>query len=497
MYGIAAALSVGGVALAVRSRSLRVAPASILLLAGAAFAIRLAVALGLQRALPAYAYPVEYFQSGYVFQDAWVRDESAWELASSGANLATSFEEGIRGDQYGGMMFLSAITYRVLSPDLHRPILIVFFTAGAAALAVMFGWAFTAKAFGSAPAGIAAAIVAFYPDGVLLGASQMRESFLILGLGLALWGVARLRAGEFGAGWRRVIAGCGLGMIFSPPLAIVMLLVVFGITVWGRPGRAALPRRVWIPFLFIGLIGLFLTIRAWSSLQFAPEGSPLAVLGWWIVSDIPFQLSEFARASGWADRIFQMTPEWTHLPLATAYGLLQPFLPAALADNTGPFIMSLLVGLRAAGWLVLLVLLLYATGAALRRGWNRLPLALAVFTWLFAVLASYRTVGDQWDNPRYRTIFLVLYAALAGWAWAEAARQRSPWLTRTVALVGAFHLVLLHWYLGRYYHTPRLSLENTLVASFVAVVLLAAAFFAYDGWRRRQAARLTRSGPAV
>jgi hypothetical protein len=192
-----------------------------------------------------------------------------------------------------------------------------------------------------------------------------------------------------------------------------------------------------------------------------------------------------------------MTPVWTHLPLATAYGLLQPFLPAALADNTGPFIMSLLVGLRAAGWLVLLVLLLYATGAALRRGWNRLPLALAVFTWLAAVLASYRAVGDQWDNPRYRTIFIVLYAALAGWGWAEAVRQRSPWLGRTAALVGAFHLVILHWYLGRFYHTPRLSLENTLVASTVAVVLLAAGFVAYDGWRRRQAGRLTGSRPAV
>ncbi|MEX0788776.1 MAG: hypothetical protein WD906_07965 [Anaerolineales bacterium] len=496
VYAVAAALSVGGIALAVRSRPLRAAPATIVLLAGAAFAIRLAVALVLQRALPAYAYPVEYFQSGYVFQDAWVRDENAWELSSSGASLATSFADGIRGDQYGGMMFLSAMTYRMLSPDLHRPILIVFFTAGAAALAVLFGWAFTAKVFGTAPAGIAAAIAAFYPDGVLLGASQMREPFLILGLGLALWGMARLRAGELGAGWRRVIAGCTLGMVFSPPFAIFMLLVVLGITIWEPTRRAALPRRVWIPTLGIGLIGVALTVRAWSSLEFAPEGNPLAVLGWWISSDIPSQLTEFARASGWADRIFQMTPVWTHLPLATAYGLLQPFLPAALADNTGPLIMSLLVGLRAAGWLVLLVLLLYATGAALRRGWNRLPLALAVFTWLSVVLASYRAVGDQWDNPRYRTIFIVLYAALAGWGWAEAARQRSPWLVRTAALVGAFHLVLLHWYVGRYYHTPRLSLENTLAVSFVAVVLLAAAFTVHDGWRRRQAARLAGSGPA-
>jgi hypothetical protein len=373
----------------------------------------------------------------------------------------------------------------------------VFFTAGASALAVVFGWAFTAKTFGPAAARIAAAIVAFYPDGVLLGASQMREPFLILGLGLALWGVARLRGGEFGAGWRRVIAGCALGTAFSPPFAIVLLLGVLGVLIWEKSGRAAIPRRVWISLLGIGSLGLFLTVRAWSNLQFAPEGNPLAVLGWWISSDIPFQLREFARASGWAELIFQMTPVWTHIPLATAYGLLQPFLPAALADNTGALIMSLIVGLRAAGWLVLLVMLLYATGAAIRHGWRRLPFALATFGWMSAVLASYRAVGDQWDNPRYRTIFLVLYAALAGWGWAEAARQRSPWLVRTAALVGAFHIVLLHWYLGRYYHTPRLSLENTLAASFVAVALIAAGFFAHDRWRRRQADRLTGSGPAV
>src|SRR3990172_134783 len=75
-------------------------------------------------------------------------------------------------------------------------------------------------------------------------------------------------------------------------------------------------------------------------------------------------------ASGWIQDIFGRTPEWAHVPLATLYGMVQPFLPAALMDNSGVVLMRVVMVLRAVGWFAVLPILLYASWTAPRlTGW--------------------------------------------------------------------------------------------------------------------------------
>ena len=69
--------------------------------------------------------------------------------------------------------------------------------------------------------------------------------------------------------------------------------------------------------------------------------------------------------------------------------------------------------------------------------------------WIF--VSSARAGGDQWDNPRYRSLFLVWMAFLAGWSWVETQRRRSPWLWRLLLLEVVYIGFFIHWYLSRYY----------------------------------------------
>ena len=119
--------------------------------------------------------------------------------------------------------------------------------------------------------------------------------------------------------------------------------------------------------------------------------------------------------------------------------------------------------LRGLGWFALLPFLVYAPFAAVRSaGWRSLQTYVAFLTWLVAIGAAYRLAGDQWDNPRARTVFLAAQAAIAGWAWFQARQSRSPWLRRVAVVVGVSTLVFLQWYAGRYYQTPRLNLYSTV-----------------------------------
>ena len=92
---------------------------------------------------------------------------------------------------------------------------------------------------------------------------------------------------------------------------------------------------------------------------------------------------------------------------------------------------------------------------------------LAALVVLVALVASYRAAGDQWDNPRYRTTFLAIQAAIAGWALVHARRNHNPWLLRIGVMDLAFVLIFLQWYAGRYLQTPSLGLNATLAAEAV------------------------------
>jgi hypothetical protein len=132
------------------------------------------------------------------------------------------------------------------------------------------------------------------------------------------------------------------------------------------------------------------------------------------------------------------------------YGIVQPFLPAALIDVTGAPIWRLIAIWRAAGWTLLLPLLVYAPLRALRNG--NMERALSLGVWLVILVASFRGGGDAWDNPRYRLTFAGLQLALAAWAWAEQRRVPDPWLRRVLVGAGLVLLWFVPWYLRRYVH---------------------------------------------
>ena len=72
-------------------------------------------------------------------------------------------------------------------------------------------------------------------------------------------------------------------------------------------------------------------------------------------------------------------------------------------------------------------------------------------SWFWIILASLRAGGDQWDNPRYRVIFLALQALFAAQAWMMYRERRDAWLPRLLTVEVIFLAFFTQWYASRYY----------------------------------------------
>jgi len=436
------------------------------LLVGAAL-LRLALGAFWYLALPAWGYASPPEQAGYVMADAHERDQAAWELANSGKPLASAFRGAYhRADQYGGLLYLSAAVYRYLGGQTHQPLLIVVLAAAFSSLAVLFTWALAQRAWSEGTARLAAWGLALYPEALLLGSSQMREAFLMALVAAAFWGLMRAaqRRSLNSLGW--VLAALLICLPFSPPVAGMLLALLalqalfiakigaarIGAFDGGFVRQFASRRRnllILLGLALLILLAIWLTLR-----QLAPEvgANPLALLQWWLKKTAEWQAHLSQRASGWVQKIFRNTPDWMNVPLLLIYGVAQPFLPAALGDLSGAPVWRGIAIWRALGWTLLLPLLLYAPLRAWRRNGAKRSIArgLSLAVWLVILLASFRSGGDLWDNPRYRVVFAGTQLALAAWAWSAPRRLPDPWLRRV--LVGlAFVLAwFVPWYLRRY-----------------------------------------------
>ena len=493
-YLVLAAVCAALACLAWREVAERDAPRSLAVMLLVALGLRLGTGIALARLLPIYGYAEQVGQqAGYIFQDARLRDNDAWALGRSDQPLTRAFVRPQESDQYGGLLFLSAAVYRYLSAGVHRPLLVVLPAAVLGSLAVLFTWGFAATVIGRRAGAVAGWVVALYPDAVLLGASQMREPFIIVGLALALYGYAKARLGASRPGVVALSLGILTALFVSPPYALVVLILVALAWLW----EGGL-RPTWAAAGLAGLaaLALGLTALAWSALQDVGGGNPLALLADWLMRGAQFQLALLERGSGWVQRLFELTPEWMHLPLATMYGLTRPLLPAALADRTGAVLWQIVEIWRSLGWFALLPILVYAPAAGWRSGNRRgLALYLALAFWAAAAIASFRAGGDDWDNPRYRAVFVPLMGTLAGWAWFHARQAGSLWLRRAYIGVVGVTLIFLQWYAGRYYGTPRLSLEATLAAMLGFSALYFGGMALLD--RRRAGPGLTGGVPEV
>lgn len=429
------------------------------LLVGAAL-LRLALGAIWTVTLPGAGYASPAEMRGYVMADAYDRDRGAFELSQSGKPLLRAFQGSYhRADQYGGLLYLSAWLYRYVGGSAHQPLLVVVISSAFSALSVIFLWAFSRRGWNRQVAWIAAWGIAIYPEAVLLGSSQMRESFTITLVVMAFYGLVHYWQEHSWTGPIWIVACLALILPFSPPAAglLIAALAIVGLLIGKELLGLRITRSRWL-WIILGLLVVLIVAGIWLSWkQITPEGmtNPLDVMRWWVKKSAEWQAHLTERSSGKIQAIFDRTPAWAHLPMLLAYGVAQPFLPATLVDVTAAAIWRGINIWRSLGWTVLLALLLYAPLLAWRRkGDQRLARGMCIVVWIVILAASYRSGADLWDNPRYRAMFAGPAIALAAWAWVQYRLTADPWLRRALVGIGLVIAWFVPWYLMRYVYLP-------------------------------------------
>jgi hypothetical protein len=423
-----------------------------------AFFLRLALGVFLAWGLPLFGYDEVPQQAGFVYYDPYLREGNAWRLAQSDNPLLDGFRDTYLGDQYGGLFTMSAFIYRYISPDAFRPVLITILSASASALSLPFLVAALRRMFDSKTALLAGWVMALYPESILLGASQMREPFFILFFSMLLWAggqwVDRSKSKLAMIGF--FLSALGL-FLFSFRVAVPIIGVVL---LWVWVIKSPKVENLWLKRIVWAVVALGVLIVTWS------------VIGW--VGDVlRWDTYMTILRSGMIQAQLERLPDWVSYPFVLVYGLFQPVLPAAIAAPA-PWIWRGLAIFRSVGWYVLLPLLVYASIRIWRLAPSRsrqLIILMVFVVWAWIIIASARAGGDQWDNPRYRTIFLPLMATLGAWGINLARQTKDRWLWRGLLVEGIFLGFFTQWYISRYYSfLPRLPLEVMIIA----IVLLSA-----------------------
>ena len=433
-----------------------------------AFALRLLAGVAIHVLLPIYGHTDADDKAGFVFTDAHRRDDEAWDLAASDAPILNAFSQKFAYDQYGGLLAFSALVYRYLSPDAHRPLLLILLSAIVAALGVPFLWRAARQAFGESVAWVAAWVFALYPESILLGASIMREPYLLTFSALTLYGfvvwLSRAERSETTVERSRSVAWIWLalgllGMLLVSPAVAIAHLILFAGWLFFANEQRSISWKTMLAFAAVFFAGLFFLSASLNRSGEFNTSSPLSVVNDWLRLAVQWNAYGIERDSGWVQKLFDEMPQWLRLPFVAVYGILQPVLPAALVAPTVPMWKVIYIA-RAIGWYALLPAMILSFGAGAGSGLGRkraersrsIILWLTLFTWTWILLAALRAGGDMWDNPRYRTILFVWQAILAGVVWVWRREARSHWAWRVIACEVVFVLVFTQWYLSRYLH---------------------------------------------
>ena len=400
-----------------------------------AFALRLGVGVATTVLLPDNGFDTEQQNAGYLFYDAYRRDLQGWDLAVSDQPLWASFREEFTTDQYGGLLSLSAAVYRYLSPDAHRPILILILAAFGAALGVPFLWRAVANRWNVGLAKLAAWIYVLYPDGILFSASQMREPFLIGLISISFWAVMNLEKSSRRTWWLLFFSLLGMGVISSR--VTVMVVAVLAVIYWVEK---LIPQSdTWrkIGWVVLALSGVAIVFLSWE----------------WMRNSSSWDILVTELGSGWVQKVIEEIGEWIRVPFVIVYGIAQPVFPAAIAYPT-LLIWKIIAIARAAGWYLLVPFLFYSLFTVWKvesKKERRILLWLMFFVAIWIVISSVRAGGDQWDNPRYRMIFIPWMALLASWSVQRAWKYKDVWLARWLVVEGIFLYYFTNWYFSRYF----------------------------------------------
>jgi hypothetical protein len=446
-------------------------------MAALAFALRLIGGVTTYLVLPVNGYPDdEDDRAGFVYTDAHRRDAQAWELAASDKTLLDAFDQNYAYDQYGGLLTISAFVYRYLSPDAHRPLMLVLISAFMATLGLPFLWKAASQKWDVNLALVSCWVYALYPESVLLGGSAMREPYLMAFSAFALWGFINWHDSGakniFDAKLLWLVIGIA-GMLFVSPIVALATLIILGGWIYFARAERSIPWWGIASAVLVFILGLFLLSSALNRSGEFNSSSPLYVIGKWLKLAVQWDAYQVVRGSGWLQKLFDETPEWTHLPFITVYGLFQPVLPAAFVEPT-TLTWRVIGILRAAGWYALLPVLVTSVIAA----WNQKDkfwLWLSVVVWGWILFTSLRGGGDQWDNPRYRAILFLWEVLLAARVIVWQRETRSAWLGRIIAMELVFVLFFGQWYASRYYHwggqLPFAGIMALILALWVIIFL--------------------------
>jgi hypothetical protein len=444
---------------------------SLAVLLSVAFFIRLAVAVLVSVGLPIWGYENPVNNAGFLYSDAYDRDQAAFKLAADDKPLLTAFTAPDKTDQYGGLLFISAATYGWLSPDADRPLLISLLAAFCMAAGIGFFWAAVQKRWPLKVAFLAAWILALFPDSVMLGSAQMREPFLIGLACIAFWAVLSWHQTPLKSA---VIALLTLAVCcaFSVPAggvfaAILAAVIVLEWSVYQK--RSSLK---WLGFTALAMVSLVALAGGWL----------------WLRSTLYYDSFTTMMQSGWVQALMRQYGQRWMIPFTSIYGLTQPVLPAAFTDPADFFWKTVAI-LRALGWYTALPFLFYSLFAAFKAKTSESKWLLVLFNWVFLIwvfVASARAGGDQWDNPRYRYILLPFMCLLIAWGYQNYRQTHSPWFWRWVAVVGEFLLFFMNFYLNRMMNTgTKISFPLTIALVIVAALGILAGGYVWDRTRTR------------
>lgn len=416
-----------------------------------AFVTRIGIGIFLYQGLPVLGFDNPVQNAGYVFSDASERDQAAFVIALSEEPWMPQFKQYRAVDQYGGLLAVSAAIYRIFSPEVHRPLFIVLISEFSMTAGLAFLFAAVKKKWGHQVALVTGWIFTLYPDGILLGSSQMREPILIGLTCLLFWTILAWKEHPV----RTLIAGIlvlGVIAFFSIPGAGVALFVTAGIVFveWFILQTDRKTRIIGL-LLFGLIIGL------------------VALAGWlWLKDGLKYEFYLTQSASGWLTALVKQYGRRIQIPLITFYGLTQPLLPAAILDPSLPIWRGLAI-FRAAGWYFALPFVVYGFFAVFsaKKEENRTMLIFLGLTFaIWVLIASLRAGGDQWDNPRYRTTFLPWMAILMGWVWTRLRTQKCPWFWRILTIEGIFLVFFIIWYIDR------TIVKGTIIPFPVLIILI-------------------------
>jgi hypothetical protein len=478
IVGLIAVLVLAGGWLLVRASEGRRLPHRLAVPVVLAAVLHLAAGVLWYYALPVLGHDSAPEQAGYIMADAHQRDQVAWNLARDDQPLWSAFRNNRAADQYGGMLFISALVYRYLGGVTHQPLLMVVIGGAFSALAVLFAWVLARRTWDEKVAWLTAWVLVVYPELIILGSSQMREAYLIPLATAAFYGLVRSLQEHDRISLAWATMPVLLMVPLSPPAALLTLGLVVLCGVYAGGWRLNRPRSRMVAWLAAAGLLLLVLAAAWFALQqFAPQGmtNPLQVLEYWLRKSSDMQAFLVKHSSGWLKQVLNSVPAWLQMPILVGYGVVQPFLPAALIATSDSSLWTGIAIFRAVGWSLLLAVLLYATLLAFgKRAQGKLNRAFVAVIWLGVLVAAYRGGGDQWDNPRYRAVFVGLQVGVACWAWVQARRERDPWFRRAWLALFCILLWFVPWYLHRYTPLawPVVDLFKTIGLGLATLVLV-------------------------